>query len=120
MEAMHVTPWATRCSWPWSCCRSPTARWAHWRSLASLRSGRQDLAARLALGATAVVHLYSASLYYASELLTGLPNVGDGFISVYIKFGLANSLWVLAPFFVFRFVYDGLVPAPREATQASA
>ena len=85
-----------------------------------LRSGRTSRGARLVLGGTAVVHLYSASLYYASELLTGLPNVGDGFISVYIKFGLANSLWVLAPFFVFRFVYDGLVPAPREVTQANA
>jgi hypothetical protein len=85
-----------------------------------LRSGRTSRGARLTLGGTAVVHLYSASLYYASELLTGLPNVGDGFISIYIKFGLANSLWVLAPFFVFRFVHDGLVPAPREVTQASA
>jgi len=85
-----------------------------------LRSGRTSLPARSALGATAVVHLYSASLYYASELLTGLPNVGDGFIAVYVKFGLANALWVVAPLFVFRFVYDGLWPAPRGVTQASA
>ena len=62
------------------------------------------------MGGTAVVHLYSASLYYASELLTGLPNVGSSFISVYVKFGLANSLWVVAPFFVFRWCADGVAP----------
>ena len=83
-----------------------------------LRSGRTSIGARLALGATAVVHLYSASLYYASELLEGLPNVGDGFIAVYIKFGLANALWVVAPLFVFRFVYAGLEGVMRDGRKS--
>lgn len=66
-----------------------------------LRSDRQHRGAVLVMTATAVVHLYSASLYYLSEIFAGLPNVGDGFISVYVKFGLANALWVVAPWFVF-------------------
>jgi hypothetical protein len=78
-----------------------------------LRSGRRDQRARLAMGGTAVVHLYSASLYYASELLTGCPNVGDTFIALYIKFGLANSLWVVAPFFVFWWCLNGVAPEPQ-------
>ncbi|MCA9577066.1 MAG: hypothetical protein H6726_06405 [Sandaracinaceae bacterium] len=79
-----------------------------------LRSGRTATRARLVMGGTAVVHLYSASLYYASELLTGLPNVGDGFIAVYIKFGLANALWVVAPFFVFAWCLNGVAPRPED------
>lgn len=90
-----------------SACNGTVGGWALWRYL---RSGRRDARARLVMGGTAVVHLYSASLYYASELLTGLPNVGSSFISVYVKFGLANSLWVVAPFFVFRWCADGVAP----------
>jgi hypothetical protein len=68
-----------------------------------LRSGRTHRGAALALAATAVVHLYSAALYYLSELLAGMPSVDTtSFIATYVKFGLANAPWVIAPFFVFR------------------
>ena len=67
-----------------------------------LRSGRSNRVAMLIMGATAVVHLYSASLYYLTELLGGLPNVDTtSFIGTYIKFGLANLPWLVCPWFVF-------------------
>ncbi len=52
----------------------------------------------LALMGTAIVHLYSASLYYLSELFAGMPNVDTrSFTDAWIKFGLANAPWVLVP-----------------------
>ena len=58
------------------------------------------------MAATAVVHLYSASFYYLSELLDGLPNVDTtSFVATYVKFGLANAPWVVAPWFVFRWAW---------------
>ncbi len=66
-----------------------------------LKAGRAHRGAVLVMTGTAVVHLYSASLYYLSELFAGLPNVGTGFVSRYIKFGLANALWVVAPWSLF-------------------
>ena len=51
--------------------------------------------------ATAVVHLYSASLYYLSEIVDGLPNVDtSSFLDSWIKFGLANAPWVVFPWLV--------------------
>lgn len=74
--------------------------------VAFLRSGRQQPQAIAVMAATAVVHLYSASFYYLSELLDGLPNVDTtSFIATYIKFGLANASWVVAPWFVFRWAW---------------
>lgn len=90
-----------------SVCNGLAGAWALTRYL---RSARRDRRAQLVMGATAVVHLYSASLYYASEVLTGLPNVDDSFVALYVKFGLANSLWVVAPFFVFAWVLDADAP----------
>jgi len=52
----------------------------------------------LVLMGTAVVHLYSASLYYLSELFAGMPNVNThSFTDTWIKFGLANAPWVVVP-----------------------
>jgi len=74
-----------------------------------LRSHRSSSVAVLIMMATAVVHLYSASLYYLTEILDGLPNVNaESFISLYIKFGLANSPWVIAPWFVFWWAHQKL------------
>ena len=74
-----------------------------------LRSGRRHRLAVAVMAATAVVHLYSASFYYLSELLDGLPNVNtDSFVATYIKFGLANAPWVVAPWFVFRWAHQRL------------
>jgi hypothetical protein len=66
-----------------------------------LRSSGRDPRAVLLFMATAVVHLYSASFYYLSEIVAGLPNVRTGsFTAVWIKFGLANAPWVTLPWVV--------------------
>ncbi|MGH0037479.1 MAG: EXPERA domain-containing protein [Myxococcota bacterium] len=66
-----------------------------------LRSGRRDRRGVLLCAATAVVHLYSASLYYGSEIFAGMPNVDTGsFLATWVKFGLANAPWVVFPWFV--------------------
>ena len=74
-----------------------------------LRSRGTDPAGRSArLGvllcmATAVVHLYSTTLYFGSELLAGLPNVDtSSFIDTALKFGLANAPWLVFPWCVLR------------------
>jgi hypothetical protein len=79
-----------------------------------LRSGRAHRGAALVLCGTAVVHLYSAALYYLTELLGGMPSVDtESFVGTYVKFGLANLPWVLGPLFVFRAATGWLAaPAP--------
>jgi len=65
------------------------------------RSHHSDPRAVLLCMATAVVHLYSASLYYGSEILAGLPNVDTrSFLDTWIKFGLANAPWIVFPWCV--------------------
>jgi hypothetical protein len=65
------------------------------------RSGKRDPRGLLLCMATAVVHLYSTSLYYGSEILEGLPNVDtSSFLDTWIKFGLANLPWLVFPWFV--------------------
>ena len=65
------------------------------------RSAGRDPRAVLLLMATAVVHLYSASYYYLSEIFAGLPNVDTAsFTDAWIKFGLANAPWVTMPWIV--------------------
>lgn len=59
--------------------------------------------------ATAVVHLYSASWYFGSEILAGLPNVNTAsFIDTWIKFGLLNAPWLVFPWFVLFWGYHAL------------
>jgi hypothetical protein len=66
-----------------------------------LRSGRRDRRGVLLCMVTAVVHLYSTSLYYGGEILAGLPNVDTtSFLDTWIKFGLANAPWLIFPCFV--------------------
>jgi hypothetical protein len=66
-----------------------------------VRSGYRDRRGVLLCMATAVVHLYSASLYFGAELLDGLPNVDtSSFLDSWIKFGLANAPWIVFPWFV--------------------
>lgn len=65
------------------------------------RSGFRDSRGVLLCMATAVVHLYSTSLYFGGELLDGLPNVNTAsFLDSWIKFGLVNAPWVVFPWFV--------------------
>lgn len=66
-----------------------------------LRSRGTDPRAVGLFMATAVVHLYSASLYYLTEILDGLPSVDRAsFTALWIKFGLANAPWVTMPWVV--------------------
>jgi hypothetical protein len=65
------------------------------------RSGKTDPRGPLLCMATAVVHLYSTSLYYGGEILAGLVNVDTtSFLDTWIKFGLANLPWLVFPWFV--------------------
>jgi hypothetical protein len=65
------------------------------------RSRRRDPRAVLLVMATAVVHLYSTSYYYLSEILAGLPNVDTrSFTDTFIKFGLANAPCLTMPWIV--------------------
>lgn len=65
------------------------------------RSSGRDIRAVWLIMATAVVHLYSASYYYLSEILAGMTNVDtSSFTETYIKFGLANAPWVTMPWLV--------------------
>jgi hypothetical protein len=66
-----------------------------------LRSRGRDTRAVLLFMATAVVHLYSTSYYYLSEIIPGLPNVDTAsFTDTWIKFGLANAPWLTMPWLV--------------------
>ena len=66
-----------------------------------LRSGRSDRRGVLLCMATAVVHLYSTSLYFGGEILEGLPNVDtSSFLDSWIKFGLVNAPWIVFPWLV--------------------
>lgn len=65
------------------------------------RSRGRDFRATLLIMATAVVHLYSTSYYYLTEILAGLPNVDtSSFSDTFIKFGLANAPWLTMPWLV--------------------
>ena len=65
------------------------------------RSSGQDRRAVLLFMATAIVHLYSTSFYYLSELIAGLPSVDTtSFTGLWIKFGLANVPWLTMPWVV--------------------
>ena len=66
--------------------------------------------------ATAVVHLYSTSMYYGGEILAGLPSVDtSSFFATYVKFGLANAPWVVFPWAVLHWGARQLLPASIEA-----
>lgn len=74
-----------------------------------LRSQRSDSRAVLLMMATAVVHLYSTSLYYGSEIAAGFPNVNTGSaLDLWVKFGLANAPWIVFPWFVLYWGYRQL------------
>ncbi len=65
------------------------------------RSRGTDHRAALLFMATAVVHLYSTSLYFGTEIIAGLPNVDtNSLLDSWIKFGLANAPWLVFPWFV--------------------
>jgi len=65
------------------------------------RSAGRSRAAVLLFMATAVVHLYSTTLYYGSEMLAGFPSVDTASpADLWLKFGLANSPWLVMPWAV--------------------
>lgn len=81
------------------------------------RSQGRDTRAVLLFMATAIVHLYSTSFYYLSEIIAGCPNVDTtSFTGTWIKFGLANAPWVTMPWVVLWWGVqvlrrDGLAPS---------
>jgi len=84
---------------------------------AHLRGGGTSRRAVLVMMGTAVVHFYSASLYYLSEIVGGMPNVDTSrFVNLWIKFGLANAPWVVMPWVVLAWgarALDRLPPISR-------
>ena len=79
------------------------------------RSRHRDPRGVLLCMATAVVHLYSASLYFGTEMLDGLPNVDTtSFLDSWIKFGLANAPWIVLPWFVLYWGHRTLKNLPRD------
>lgn len=79
-----------------------------------LRSAGRDRRALLLFMATAVVHLYSTSYYYLSEILAGLPNVDTSSVTdAWIKFGLANAPWLTMPWVVLWWGWRRLSAASR-------
>ena len=79
-----------------------------------VRSAGRDPRAVLLLMATAVVHLYSTSYYYLSEILAGLPNVDTSSVTdTWIKFGLANAPWLTMPWIVLWWGWRRLCGLPN-------
>lgn len=67
--------------------------------------------ATLALMATSVVHLYSATFYFATELISGLKNVDTSTMSgLWLKFIGSNSPWVVMPWLVLQWGCNQLLP----------
>jgi hypothetical protein len=82
-----------------------------------VRSGGRDRRAVFLFMATAVVHLYSTSFYYLSEIIAGLPNVDtSSFTDSWIKFGLANAPWLTMPWVVLWWGQRMLARRPSAAS----
>jgi len=76
--------------------------------------GTRRLAFQLIM-ATAVVHLYSTSLYMLSEIVAGLPSVDTtSFVATFFKFGLANAPWLVVPWGVLAWGARRLDALPAE------
>jgi hypothetical protein len=66
------------------------------------RSKGRSATATLLLMSTVVVHIYSTSIYFGTEMIRGYPNVDtSSFVDFWIKFWLLNGLWLVMPFAVF-------------------
>jgi hypothetical protein len=62
---------------------------------------------------TAVVHLYSTTLYYGSEILAGFPSVDTtNPADLWLKFALANSPWLVMPWAVLVWGWRTLAVLP--------
>ena len=69
----------------------------------------------------APLHIYPTVLYYVSEFATGMPNVDTtSFMNLYVKFILANSFWVIMPFFVLAWGKQALERLYRDRYSGSA
>lgn len=74
-----------------------------WLGLWLYRRPARRRGAVLLLMATAVVHLYSTSLYFLTEVLAGYPHVDTtSFVDVGVKFWMLNGLWLVVPVAVLR------------------
>jgi hypothetical protein len=65
------------------------------------RSGGRSPLSTLILMATAVAHLYGTTMYLATEMLDGYPNVRTtSAIDFALKFWLLNGIWMVMPWAV--------------------
>ncbi len=82
------------------------------------RSDGRSHAAVLLFMLTAVVHLYSTTLYYGSEMLAGFPSVDTASpADLWLKFGLANSPWLVMPWAVLGWGWQTLTRLPAAQMQ---
>lgn len=69
--------------------------------IAWLRSGKTNVLPIYYFMFVAAVHIVNTLLYLVSEAAVGFPNVDTtSFVNLYVKFGWANSFWLIMPFFV--------------------
>ncbi len=69
--------------------------------IAWLRSGKTNVLPVYYFMFVSAVHVVCTLQYYVSEAALGFPNVDtSSFVNLYIKFGWANSFWLILPFFV--------------------
>lgn len=74
---------------------------------------RRYAPALLLFMATAVVHLYSTTVYFGTEMLDGYPHVDtSSFVDYAVKFWILNGLWLVVPVFVLVWAYRRLVAGP--------
>jgi hypothetical protein len=82
------------------------------------RSDGRSRTAVLLFMVTAVVHLYSTTLYYGSEILAGFPSVDTASpADLWLKFGLANSPWLVMPCAVLVWGWQTLIRLPAAQMQ---
>lgn len=80
-----------------------TGLWLWWRSQ------RRSAVGLLLLMSTAVVHLYSTTIYFGTEIIDGYPHVEVGSVAdFWIKFWLLNGIWLVVPWIVLGWGWRGL------------
>ena len=85
-----------------------------------LRSGKKNVIPIYYFMFVAAVHIVCTLQYYVSEIATGFPNVDvNSFVNLYIKFGWANSFWLIMPFIVLFWGKQTLERIYRERYSAS-
>lgn len=89
--------------------------------IAWFRSGKTNVLPIYYFMFVAAVHIVNTLLYLVSEAAVGFPNVDTtSFVNLYVKFGWANSFWLILPFFVLAWGKLTLERVYRERYSARA